>query len=107
MKNLTNMLKEAQKLQERMGEMQAKLAEMEIDGAAAGGMVQVTLSGKGDMRRIKIDRTLAVPDEVEMLEDLIVAATNDAKAKLEAHLQGEMSRLTGGLPLPPGLKLPF
>jgi DNA-binding YbaB/EbfC family protein len=107
MKNLTNMLKEAQKLQERMGEMQAKLADMEIDGAAAGGMVQVTLSGKGDMRRIKIDKALAVPDEVEMLEDLIVAATNDAKAKLEAHLQGEMSRLTGGLPLPPGLKLPF
>lgn len=107
MKNLTNMLKEAQKLQERMGEMQAKLAEMEIDGAAAGGMVRVTLSGKGDMRRIKIDKALAVPDEVEMLEDLIVAATNDAKAKLEAHLQGEMSRLTGGLPLPPGLKLPF
>jgi DNA-binding YbaB/EbfC family protein len=107
MKNLTNMLKEAQKLQERMGEMQAKLAEMEINGAAAGGMVQVTLSGKGDMRRIKIDKALAVPDEVEMLEDLIVAATNDAKAKLEAHLQGEMSRLTGGLPLPPGLKLPF
>jgi DNA-binding YbaB/EbfC family protein len=70
-------------------------------------MVQVTLSGKGDMRRIKIDKALAVPDEVEMLEDLIVAATNDAKAKLEAHLQGEMSRLTGGLPLPPGLKLPF
>lgn len=107
MKNLTNMLKEAQRLQERMGEMQAKLAEMEIDGAAAGGMVRVTLSGKGDMRRIKIDKALAVPDEVEMLEDLIVAATNDAKAKLEAHLQGEMSRLTGGLPLPPGLKLPF
>lgn len=107
MKNLTNMLKEAQKLQERMGEMQAKLAEMEIDGAAAGGMVQVTLTGKGEMRRIKIDKALAVPDEVEMLEDLVVAATNDAKAKLEAHLQGEMSRLTGGLPLPPGLKLPF
>ncbi len=107
MKNLTNMLKEAQKLQERMGEMQAKLAEMEVDGAAAGGMVRVTLSGKGDMRRIKIDKALAVPDEVEMLEDLIVAATNDAKAKLETHLQSEMSRLTGGLPLPPGLKLPF
>lgn len=107
MKNLSNMLKEAQKLQERVGEMQAKLAEMEIDGSAAGGMVNVTLSGKGEMRRIKIDRSLAVPDEVEMLEDLIVAATNDAKAKLEQHLQGEMGRLTGGLPLPPGFKLPF
>jgi DNA-binding YbaB/EbfC family protein len=107
MKNLSNMLKEAQKLQERVGEMQAKLGEMEIDGSAAGGMVSVTLSGKGEMRRIKIDKSLAVPDEVEMLEDLIVAATNDAKAKLEQHLQSEMGRLTGGLPLPPGFKLPM
>lgn len=107
MKNISNMLKEAQKLQERMGEMQAKLAETEVEGSAAGGMVTVTLSGKGEMRRIKIDRALAAPDEIEMLEDLVVAATNDAKAKLDAHLQGEMGRLTGGLPLPPGFKLPF
>ena len=107
MKNISGMLKEAQKLQQRMGEMQAKLAELELDGSAAGGMVTVTLNGKGEMRKIKIDRSLVVPDEIEMLEDLIVAATNDAKAKTEAHVQEEMGKLTGGLPLPPGMKLPF
>jgi DNA-binding YbaB/EbfC family protein len=107
MKNISGMLKEAQKLPQRMGEMQAKLAELELDGSAAGGMVTVTLNGKGEMRKIKIDRSLAVPDEIEMLEDLIVAATNDAKAKTEAHVQEEMGKLTGGLPLPPGMKLPF
>ena len=107
MKNIGNMLKEAQKLQERMAEMQNRLAEVEMSGSAGGGMVSVTLSGKGEMRKIKIDPALVVPAEVEMLEDLIVAATNDAKAKLEVHLQGEMGKLTGGLPLPPGFKLPF
>lgn len=107
MKNIGNLLKEAQKLQERMAEMQARLAEVEMSGSAGGGMVTVTLSGKGEMRKLKIDPVLAVPAEIEMLEDLIVAATNDAKGKLEAHLQGEMGKLTGGLPLPPGFKLPF
>jgi nucleoid-associated protein EbfC len=67
----------------------------------------VTLNGKGEMRRVKIDRSLMLPDEAEVLEDLIVAATNDAKTRVEAHLQEEMSKLTGGLQLPPGMKLPF
>ena len=107
MKNLGNMLKEAQKLQSRMGEMQQKLAEMEMSGAAGGGLVNVTLNGRGEMRKIKIDPSLADPNEIEILEDLIVAACNDAKAKTEAHLQEEMGKLTGGLPLPPGFKLPF
>jgi nucleoid-associated protein EbfC len=107
MKNLGNMLKEAQKLQSRMGEMQQKLAEMEMSGAAGGGLVNVTLNGRGEMRKIKIDPSLADPNEMEILEDLIVAACNDAKAKTEAHLQEEMGKLTGGLPLPPGFKLPF
>ena len=107
MKNLGNMLKEAQKLQSRMTEMQQKLAEMEMSGAAGGGLVNVTLNGRGEMRKIKIDPSLADPDEIEILEDLIVAACNDAKAKTEAHLQEEMGKLTGGLPLPPGFKLPF
>jgi DNA-binding YbaB/EbfC family protein len=107
MKNLGNMLKEAQKLQSRMSEMQQKLAEMEMSGAAGGGLVNVTLNGRGEMRRIKIDPSLADPNEMEILEDLIVAACNDAKAKTEAHLQEEMGKLTGGLPLPPGFKLPF
>jgi DNA-binding YbaB/EbfC family protein len=107
MKNLGNMLKEAQKLQTRMAEMQQKLAESEMTGMAGGGVVTVTLNGKGEMRKIKIDPSLADPNEMEILEDLIVAACNDAKAKIDAHLQEEMGKLTGGLPLPPGFKLPF
>ncbi len=107
MKNIGNMLKEAQKLQQRMLEMQQRLAEVEMSGQSGGGLVTVTLSGKGEMRRIKIDKSLVDPAEVEVLEDLIVAATNDAKAKIEAHLAAEMQKMTGGLPLPPGMKLPF
>jgi DNA-binding YbaB/EbfC family protein len=107
MKNLGNMLKEAQKLQTRMAEMQQQLAEAEMTGTAGGGMVNVTLNGKGEMRRIKIDPSLADPNEMEILEDLVVAACNDAKAKIDAHLQEEMGKLTGGLPMPPGFKLPF
>jgi nucleoid-associated protein EbfC len=107
MKNLGQMMKQAQEMQARMAELQAKLAEVEMSGASGGGMVQVTLNGKGEMRRVKIDKSLMVPDEVEVLEDLIVAATNDAKGRVEAHLAQEMSKLTGGLQLPPGMKLPF
>ena len=107
MKNLSNMLKEAQKLQQRMGEMQQRLAEMELEGQAGAGLVSVTLNGKGEMRRVKIDPSLVDPNEVEILEDLLVAAFNDAKAKVETHVQEEMGKLTGGLNLPPGLKLPF
>ncbi|MGH6905334.1 MAG: YbaB/EbfC family nucleoid-associated protein, partial [Geminicoccaceae bacterium] len=83
------------------------LSDVELDGSAGGGMVTVTLNGKGDMRRVKIDPALADPNEVEILEDLVVAAFNDAKAKVEAHVQEEMGKLTGGLNLPAGLKLPF
>ena len=85
MKNLGQMLKQAQEMQARMAEMQAKLAEVEMSGNAGGGMVQVTLNGKGEMRRVKIDKALMVPDEAEVLEDLIVAATNDAKSHVEAY----------------------
>ena len=107
MKNLGNMLKEAQKLQSRMAEMQAKLDTIEVAGAAGGGMVSVTLNGKGEMRKVKIDPSLVDPAEIEILEDLMVAAFNDAKVKVEAHVQDEMSKLTGGMNLPAGLKLPF
>lgn len=107
MKNLGNMLKEAQKLQGKMADMQAKLAETELSGAAGGGMVKVTVNGKGEMRSIKIDPSLADPAEIEVLEDLIVAAFNDAKTRLEAYLQEEMGKMTGGMSLPPGMKLPF
>jgi hypothetical protein len=107
MKNLGQMMKQAQQMQARMAEMQAQLDQLEMTGAAGGGMVQVTLSGKGEMRRVRIDKSLLDPNEVEVLEDLIVAAFNDGRAKVEAHVQEEMAKLTGGLNLPGGFKLPF
>ena len=107
MKNIGNMLKEAQKMQAKMGEMQAKMAEMEVEGGAGAGLVSCVLNGKGEMRKLKLDPSLLVPDDVEILEDLVVAAVNDAKGKIEAQMQGEMQKLTGGLQLPPGMKLPF
>lgn len=107
MKNLGNLMKQAQQMQAKMADMQAKLGELEVEGAAGGGMVKVTVTGKGEARRLKIDPSLIVPDDAEMLEDLIVAAFNDARAKSEAMMQSEMAKLTAGLPLPPGMKLPF
>jgi DNA-binding YbaB/EbfC family protein len=107
MKNLGQLMKQVQDMQSRMGEMQEKLAEMEVTGSAGAGLVQATLNGKSDLRRVKIDPSLVNPGEIEVLEDLIVAAVNDAKAKVDEKLQSEMSKLTGGLPLPPGFKLPF
>jgi len=107
MKNLANMLREAQKLQQRMNELQERLAALEVEGQAGGGLVKVVLGGKGEIRRVSIDASVVDPQEVEVLEDLIVAAAADARAKLEARLQEEMQAITGGLPLPPGLKLPF
>ena len=107
MKNLGQMMKQAQKLQAKMGELQEQLAGAELTGASGGGMVQVTMTGKGDVRRVKIDPSLLDPAEVEVLEDLLVAACNDAKAKIEAHVAERMAELTGGLKLPPGLNLPL
>jgi nucleoid-associated protein EbfC len=107
MKNLGQMMKQAHEMQAKMAEMQARLDQVEMMGAAGGGMVQVTLNGKGDLRKIKIDRTLADPNEIEVLEDLVVAAFADAKQRVESHVAEEMSKLTGGLKLPPGMKLPF
>lgn len=107
MKNLSNMMKQAQELQSKMADMQAKLAQTEMEGEAGAGMVKVTLNGKGEMRKVKIDQSLVDPDDVETLEDLIVAATNTAKRRVEEHMAAEMGKLTGGLQLPPGMKLPF
>jgi DNA-binding YbaB/EbfC family protein len=107
MKNLGQLMKQAQAMQSRMAEMQAELERVEMTGQSGGGMVQVTLNGKGEMRALKIDPQLAVPAEVEVLEDLIIAAAKDAKAKVEAHVAEEMSKVTGGMSLPPGMKLPF
>jgi nucleoid-associated protein EbfC len=107
MKNIGQMLRQAQEMQSRMGEMQDRLAEAEVSGAAGAGLVQVTVSGKGDVKRIKIDKSLMLPAEVEVLEDLLMAAFNDAKTHLDTYVAEEMQKLTGGLKLPPGMKLPF
>lgn len=107
MKNLGNLMKQAQQMQAKMAEMQGKLELMEVSGASGGGMVQVLINGKGEMRKLKIDPSLVDPNDVEVLEDLIVAAFNDAKAKVEATMQDEMQKMTGGLNLPAGFKLPF
>ena len=106
MKNIGQMMKQAQQLQEKMNDMQAELALTEVTGASGGGMVQVTLNGKAEVRSIKIDPTVIDPAEAEMLEDLIVAACNDAKSKVEAHIAERMSELTGGLKLPPRMQFP-
>ncbi|MGE5502883.1 MAG: YbaB/EbfC family nucleoid-associated protein [Actinomycetota bacterium] len=107
MKNLGNLMKQAQQMQAKMAEMQEKLKEMEVTGAAGGGMLQVTLNGRFEVKKVKIDKGLVDPEDVEVLEDLVVAAFNDAKAKVETAMQDEMGKITGGLNLPPGFKLPF
>ncbi len=107
MKNLGNMLKQAQQMQQRMQEMQAELESREVQGSAGGGMVVVTLNGKSELRGVKIDPSLLVPAEVEVLEDLIKAAHADAKGRADREMAEEMQKLTAGLPLPPGMKLPF
>ena len=106
MKNLSQMMKQAQEMQGKMEEMQARMEETEVTGQAGAGLVSVTLNGKGEMRGLKVDPSLK-DGVISVLEDLIVAAHNNAKRQVEEHTQGEMSKLTGGLNLPPGLKLPF
>ena len=105
MKDLMGMMKQVGQMQARVQQMQEELAALEIDGQSGGGLVKVTLSGKGDLKKVSIDPSLAKADEVEILEDLIVAASADAKAKLDAQLASKMQEMTGGLPLPPGMKL--
>jgi DNA-binding YbaB/EbfC family protein len=105
MKDLMGMMKQVGQMQARVQQMQEELAALEIGGQSGGGLVKVTLSGKGDVKKVHIDPSLAKADELEILEDLIVAACADAKAKLDATLQTKMQEMTGGLPLPPGLKL--
>lgn len=106
MKNISDLMKQAGELQSKMTEMQSAMEDLEIEGVSGGGMVRVTLSGKGQMRGLKIDPEIA-RDDIEVLEDLIVAAHNDAKSKSEVRMQEEMQKLTGGLALPPGFKMPF
>ena len=104
--DMMGMMKQAKEMQAKMEEMQGSLDELDVVGTAGAGMVSVTLSGKGEMRKVAIDPSILKPDEAEILEDLIVAAHNDAKAKMEAAVQEKMSEITGGMGLPAGMN-PF
>ena len=107
MVNLGNMMKQAQQLQQKMADAQEKLSAIEVEGVSGGGVVKVVATAKGEIKRINIDESLLKPEDKEITEDLIVAAINDAKQKGETAAQEEMKSVTGGLPLPPGMKLPF
>jgi hypothetical protein len=107
MKNLGNMMKQAQEMQAKMAEMQERLADKTVEGHAGGGMVRVIMTGKGMAQKVSIDPSLTEQSETEVLEDLLVAAINDGRTKVEEMIQEETQEIMGGLPLPPGMKLPF
>jgi DNA-binding YbaB/EbfC family protein len=107
MKNLAGLMKQAHQMQSRMEEMQARVQAMEVAGESGAGMVRVTLNGKGEMRGLRIDPKIVDPQDAEVLQDLVMAAHRDAKTKLDAAMAEEMRKVTGGIDLPPGLKLPF
>ena len=105
MADFLGLMKQAAELKSKMEAMQAELERLDVDGTAGGGLVTVRLSGKGEMKSVKIDASLIRPHEKEIVEDLIVAAHADARRKAEALVQEKMKSVAGGLPLPPGLKL--
>jgi DNA-binding YbaB/EbfC family protein len=107
MKDLLGLMGKAKEMQAKFQAMQEEIAEMEATGQAGGGLVQVTLSGKFEMKSLKIDPSMFKEDDVEVLEDLILAAHNDAKGKVESEMKEKTAALTAGLPIPPGFKLPF
>ena len=105
MSDIMGMMKKVGQLQTRMKEVQDELARLEVEGQSGGGLVKVTLDGKGEVKKVHIDPSLMKPDDGEILEDLVVAAAADAKAKADAIMQSKMAEVTSGLPLPPGMKL--
>jgi DNA-binding YbaB/EbfC family protein len=105
--NIQKMLKQAQEMQAKLGDMQAQMEAKEFEGQAGGGAVKITLTGKGKMTNLALDATLLNPEEKDMLEDLIMVAHADAKEKADAALNDAMGSLTGGIKLPAGMKLPF
>lgn len=107
MLKMGKMMKQVAEMQAKAQEMQQRVEAMEVTGSAGGGMVEITLSGKGEARRVTIDPKLVDPEEVEMLEDLVAAAINDARTKVDAAVQEETQALMGGMQLPPGMNLPF
>ena len=107
MVNIGNMMKQAQEFQKKMAEAQEKLNSIEVEGISGGGLVKVTATAKGEIKKIVLDDSIMKLEEKDITEDLLVAAINDAKQKGEVAAQEEMKNITGGLPLPPGMKLPF
>ena len=105
--DLMGMMKQARELQGKMEQLQQEVAALEVEGSAGGGLVSITMNGKSEIKRVRIDPSLLKPEEAEIVEDLIVAAVNDARTKAEAKLADRMRDLTGGLQFPPGMKLPF
>lgn len=107
MGDMARLMKQAQEMQGKLAEAQERVASIEAEGASGAGMVRATVSGKGELKRLVLDPALMTPADREVLEDLVIAAVNDAHAKAQEAAQGEMAKLTEGLPLPPGMKLPF
>ena len=107
MRDIMGLMSKAKEMQEKMQQLQGEMETMTAEGTAGAGMVSVTLNGKGAMEHVKLDPSVFKEDDVEILEDLIVAAHNDAKGKIEALVQEKTQEMTEGLPLPPGMKLPF
>jgi DNA-binding YbaB/EbfC family protein len=105
MKDIMGMMKQVGQMQARLKDMQDELQRAEIEGQSGGGLVHVTVDGRGELKKVRIDPSLLKPEEVEILEDLIVAASTDAKAKVDSVMQQKMAEITGGLPIPPGMKL--
>lgn len=107
MRDMMGMMKQAKEMQAKFQAMQEEMADMEAQGEAGAGLVKVTMSGKGEMKSLEIDPSLLKEEECEILEDLILAAHNDAKSKVEAAVAEKTKEMTAGLPIPPGFKLPF
>ena len=107
MNNFEDMMRKAQDMQKKMQEMQNSLSNLEVEGTSGGGMVKVIMNCKNEIKKIDVDPSIIKQDDKTMMEDLIVAALNDAKSKAEEKSQDEMKKLTGGLGLPPGMKMPF
>ena len=105
--NIQKMMKQAQEMQKKLADMQATLEAAEMEGVSGGGAVKLMLNGKGQLLKISIDPSVITAEDKEMLEDLIIAAHNDAKDKIDAAAADGMGQVTGGLNLPAGLKLPF
>ncbi len=105
MRDMMGLMKQAQQMQQKMADVQAELDTIEVEGAAGGGMVSVTMTAKGAVKAVRIDPALMLADEREILEDLIVAACSDARSRSERVMQERMAEITKGLPIPPGMKL--